>query len=121
MTRRHKRMVALYTAVGFIALGPSFWLMARFLAIDRGATMEQVDETCGWRPRRINGSTCGVGNPPHGYHTWEDWLGLVKVEVGWRYRVDRTAKDIQFTENAVSKSLTFLGLVIAADGPVPVW
>jgi hypothetical protein len=121
MTRRHKRMVALYTAVGFIALGPSFWLMGRYIAIDRGASMQQVDETCGWAPRRIGYHGCATGYTPHGYHEWEDWLGLVKVEVGWRYRKESLSNDMVAREIAGSKRLTVLGFEIAADAPNCMW
>jgi hypothetical protein len=122
MTRRQKWMVAAYTMVGFIALGPSFWLMARYTAIERGVPMEQVSQTCGWSPRKIdNLHSCGVGRPPHGYHAWEDWLGLVKVQVGWRYHLHFVPGDVVATEIAVSKRLTFLGFEIAADRPSPVW
>jgi len=69
----------------------------------------------------MNGPTCGVGKPPNGYHIWEDWLSLVKVQVGWRYRLQFLPNDVVAAEIAVSKRLTFFGFEIAADGPNPVW
>jgi hypothetical protein len=111
MTRRQKWIAGVCSGVVLLALSRTIWFLVSYASIKPGSTIPDAERVIGKENTEGLAGACGPFTKE-----WRDWLGLLRIEVAFRYENVRIeANEVHATERVLYKRLRLLGWEVSAD------